>query len=161
MRSAVHSHNDGISTNGIVIDSGAGVDMGGKLQCSVRTLGQGPLGALSDNNEIGSGQIAAPCAFRREVREGDFRCGCEGFVSERNKRPFISSMIIASMLHSASRSAKRRKANARHAAKGTAGGELNVSWRAVLNVGKVHTAIFHIVRPLLILFMQGINRKSL
>jgi hypothetical protein len=98
---------------------------------------------------------AAAITHLPEGREGDFRCGCEGFVSDRNKRPFISPMIIASMLHYASRSAKRRKADARHAAKGTAGGELNVSWRAALNVGKVHTAIFHIVRPSLILICAG------
>jgi hypothetical protein len=70
----VHSHCDGIIANGTVIDSGAGVDVGGKLQCRVRTLGQGPLGAVSDDNEIGSGQIAAPCTFRHEGREPDFRC---------------------------------------------------------------------------------------
>jgi hypothetical protein len=69
----VHSHYDGISANGTVIDSGAGVDVGGKLQCSVRTLGQGPLGVVSDDNEIGSGQIAAPCTFRHEGRIADFR----------------------------------------------------------------------------------------
>jgi hypothetical protein len=75
----VHSHYDGISANGTVIDGGAGVDVGWILQCSVRTLGQGQLGAVRDNNEIGSGQIAAPCTFRREGREADFRCGlCQG-----------------------------------------------------------------------------------
>jgi hypothetical protein len=29
--------------------------------------------AVSDNNEIGSGQIAAPCTFRHEGRIADFR----------------------------------------------------------------------------------------
>jgi hypothetical protein len=70
----VHSYYDGISANGTVIDSGAGVDVGGKLQCSVRTLGQGPLGVVSDDNEIGSGQIAAPCTFRHVGRTAVLRC---------------------------------------------------------------------------------------
>jgi hypothetical protein len=30
--------------------------------------------AVSDDDEVGSGQIAAPCAFRREGRGADFRC---------------------------------------------------------------------------------------
>jgi hypothetical protein len=70
----VHSHYDGISANRTVINSGPGVDLGGKLQCSVRTLGRGPLRAVSDDNEIGSGQIAAPCTFRHEGRKPDLRC---------------------------------------------------------------------------------------
>jgi hypothetical protein len=57
---------DGISANGTAIDSEAGGDVGGKLQCSVKTLGQGPVGVVNDDNEIGSGQIAAPGTFSRE-----------------------------------------------------------------------------------------------
>ncbi len=30
---------------------------------------------MSDNDELGSGQIAAPCTFRREGRKADLRCG--------------------------------------------------------------------------------------
>ena len=70
----MYSHYDDISANGTVIDSGAGVDVGGKLQCSARTLGQGPLGVVSDDNEIGSGQIAAPCTFRHVGRIPAVRC---------------------------------------------------------------------------------------
>jgi hypothetical protein len=71
----VHSDHDNTNANGIVIDSGAEVVVGGNLQCSVRTLGQGPLGVVNDDNEIGSGQIAAPCTFRHEGRNADLRCG--------------------------------------------------------------------------------------
>ena len=73
----MHSHHDNSNANGIVIDSGAEVVVGGNLQCSVRTLGQGPLGVVSDDNEIWSGQIAAPCTFRHEGRRADLRCRCD------------------------------------------------------------------------------------
>jgi hypothetical protein len=42
LRINVNSRYDGISANGIVIDSGAGVDVGWKLQCSAQTLGHCP-----------------------------------------------------------------------------------------------------------------------
>ena len=84
----MHSHHDNTNANGIVIDSGAEVVVGGNLQCSVRTLGQGPLGVVSDDNEIWSGQIAAPCTFRHEGREPAVRCALHSGLLCGTRVPF-------------------------------------------------------------------------
>jgi acyl-coenzyme A thioesterase PaaI-like protein len=48
-----------------------------KLHRSIRPNHERQLWAVSDNDEVGSGQIAASCTFRREGREADIRCTCK------------------------------------------------------------------------------------
>jgi hypothetical protein len=48
----------------------------GRTAASPKMVG-GRLRAVSDNDEVGSGQIAAPCTFRREGRIPAVRCRCE------------------------------------------------------------------------------------
>ena len=46
---------------------------------------------MSDNDELGSGQIAAPCTFRREGRRADVRCKREIERNARRKRTLRAS----------------------------------------------------------------------
>jgi hypothetical protein len=51
-------------------------------------VGGGLLWAVSDNDEIGSGQIAASYTFRREGRIADFRCAGEVGVRQQRELTF-------------------------------------------------------------------------
>ena len=46
---------------------------------------------MSDNDELGSGQIAAPCTFRREGWRADVRCKREIERNARRKRTLRAS----------------------------------------------------------------------
>ena len=62
------------------------------------------LWAVSDNNEIGSGQFAAPCTFRHEGRIADLRCKCEIKTAEQRKRtlgPSASFSVVQTQLMAA------------------------------------------------------------
>jgi hypothetical protein len=59
-----------------------------KLRRSIWTVAGSRLWAVSDNDEVGSGQIAAPCTFRREGRIPDLRCKCEVGVRQQRELTF-------------------------------------------------------------------------
>jgi hypothetical protein len=59
-----------------------------KLHCSVVWTGQSQLWAVSVDDEVGSGQIAAPLTFRREGRIADLRCKREPSIPRGRKPTF-------------------------------------------------------------------------
>jgi hypothetical protein len=62
--------------------------------------GQCPVRAVSDNDEVGSGQIAAPCTFRREGRKPAIRCNLyQGPVSGVNSPTGIPTPSLLTVLN--------------------------------------------------------------
>jgi hypothetical protein len=68
-------------------------DLNGSSTSEQRAAQLRMLWAVSDNDEVGSGQIAAPCTFRREGRKPDLRCRCERYNGDHGNRTFAALCI--------------------------------------------------------------------